>query len=226
MQSKLRDTTARVPSYAAVAAFALAITASVIAIGYLAGSGSFREAFLAEVGGTVIGALLGFLIATAIFLYERHREALDAAGKESQRRRDVLTVVRLELEDLRNDVLARTTDGERSVMVPPLTSDVWQAVSASGDLQVIKDPQLLRWMARAHRYIGQTRSLEDAFVAWEARIIASPNPYIDVLARSDSSTAAAIDTALAAIKNAMAGLGPFPTTFPDSDAPDTDGEDE
>jgi hypothetical protein len=133
---------------------ALAVAAGVLVLGLMAGSASFREAYAAGIGGTMIGVLLGFIVAWALLLYERHQTLAETTTQEQRRRDDVLDVIRLELEDLQADLKDRTSeDGKRVVKVPPLTSDVWRAISASGELSAIREPQLLRWIARAHRLV-------------------------------------------------------------------------
>lgn len=145
---------------AAVLVLGAAACIAVLLIGLAAGSPQFSEAMLANTAASFVGVVVGIPVALAIISRQRKAET-DARDRDAERRRiEVLQAVRAELRGNLSD-LADRTDGQRwLLMSPPLSIEVWRALSASGDLQVVHDVQLLGAVARAYRFIESVRQLE------------------------------------------------------------------
>lgn len=181
--------------------FGFAITAALL----LWGSPSLFEAYVAGLTATVAGLLLGIPVALFLIREQQARESAEAQQEADRRKGDVLVAVERELSENLADLFMRTADPTkgRQIMVPALSIEVWRAVSESGELQYIADTELLRVMARAYRFLGQTRAFED--MAWRTMTSAGSTQFRDRLEQSDRFTKAAMDEAVAAIRAALSG---------------------
>ena len=113
---------------------------------------------------------------------------------------------------------ARTTD-----LLPFLQANLWEAVTASSELALVTDPELLRALADAYYAIATTAYFERQ--VWELRVgvlrsdplttplgVMPPRPRLDLaeqeLRRLDDATLRTIDTAVQRIATRRVGVKP------------------
>lgn len=189
-------------------AFVIAtLAALLVTAAYLAfGSAGLFEGYAANLAATLVGLLLGIPFALYLVHVQQAGEARAAARVSARRKRDVLIAIERELSENLADLFVRVADPRlgRQIMVPALSIEVWRAMSESGELQPIEDPELLRVIARAYRFVGQTRAFED--MAWRTMSSNGSTPFRDRLAQTDPITKAAMDEAVAAINAALRAL--------------------
>lgn len=191
------------PSARAIVAGILIVVAALVAAVAVRGSGAFQEAFLANLAATLVGLLAGVPFALLLVRWQMVRQATSERAESLRRRRAVLEAIRGELTDNLADLAdRREPDGTRVIKTPALGVEVWRAMADGGELRHVDDVVLLRQLARAYRFVGQTRFLEEQGI----RTMQS-NGWTAMLARLDKPdevTKAAMDEAVAAIDAAMA----------------------
>jgi hypothetical protein len=194
---------------------ALLVTSAVVAVTFLAGRAlglvgeSFTEGVIAVAGGLIATVPL------ALWLASVDRET--AAARERQaahaRRLQVLDVLERELTETREAMTAGRVARPRELLLPGLRREAWTALSASGELRWIEDPELLGRLARAQHRIAETARLEDAWLRFETDPTRATIRYSgpsagdrlrSILEDLDGDTIAAIDHALAGIQEARA----------------------
>jgi hypothetical protein len=126
----------------------------------------FRASFFANFLSTVAGVAVGVPVAIWLTLRESGEQAKAAAQTaremEDARRREVLTAIRRELCENRVTLQERRPSpaAGRALGVPFLMDEVWSAMSDGGQLQWIRDTDLLRQVARAYVFIRTIIYLE------------------------------------------------------------------
>jgi hypothetical protein len=200
----------RWPPTAAVG-IAVAIVVAITAALWVAGNGSFRESYLANLFATLIGVGVAVPLGLAI---DRAFQTLEHNGRRCR----LLQAIRNDLVSTGEDLDSRRP--RNGTTVPFLGSGLWEAVSAAGQINDIHDPEQLRAIARAYDRIDVTRYLERQ--VWELTVgtvvsdpittplgARPPRPQVGialgVLAEQDEHTKAAIDHALERI--AVGGSG-------------------
>lgn len=131
---------------------------------------AFRDGAMANWFATMIGAIVGILIALEINRYQQEtqekRERQVQEREKSARKTKILTLIRGELE-LNRQILFSTIEKQRiHPKVVPLTGmkdDLWNAFSASGELQWIDDLELLDSISTAYYYIRRIIPLEEKY---------------------------------------------------------------
>jgi hypothetical protein len=201
---------------------------------------AFRGSFFANFWSTVAGVAVGVPVAIWLTMREsvEQREAIEKAAQDAEdaRRREVLTAVRKELCEDRVTLRERRPPGLGRVLgVPFLMDEVWSAMSDGGQLQWIRDTDLLRQVARAYVFIRTVNFLEkSAFeikhfpgqqrLPVESGGVSDPSQtalgqVISYLDHQDVVCLAAIDEALAKV-NAVIGE-PVGDECPDDPTPVT-----
>lgn len=212
--SHLRDTMSAVRRFAAtplgLAALALSLVLVVFLAGRLASAAlsadvrSFDAGYLATVAGIVVGVP----IAVAVALWQQRMAQDEDRDAEEIRRSTVLQLIADDLKDARAEILVRIPDRSLQSVAPFLGSGLYPTLQASGDLQLIRDPLVLRVISRAYDRIAVTAYLEQQ--AWEtfhnpqAHLATSPPQMLIQRTRAhvasqDIHSKAAIDVALLAI---------------------------
>jgi hypothetical protein len=172
---------------------------------------------VATAAGIIAGVPLSIYLAAF-----SERQARSVAAKERERARsELLTLIRTDLLETLDELVAR----DRSEVVGrALRTDLWTAVSASGELALIGAPSLLASIARAYHFVGTTAYLERQI--WEA--VHDPEKLTQRITRDgrdasleiirgliraecemDRFTKAAVDVALGELSAAV-GLEPPP----------------
>ncbi len=156
---------------------AILASAAVVAVAYALGDVAFRQAFMPGALATFLGITAGLPIALWIDS-QRAAAATEAAEGVRQRRvNEFLDVAEADLgraaDELRRGIAggsARTND-----VLPFLQGNLWEAVTASGDVALIGDATVLRALADAYYGIATTAYLERH--VWELRTgIVRPDP--------------------------------------------------
>jgi hypothetical protein len=95
------------------------------------------------------------------------------------------------------------SDGQRVVVLPALSVEVWHALSASGELRNLRDVELLAKVARAYRHVAKTRFLEEQAVRTMYSDGSFQQPSIEMLRSSDEGTAMSLNIASGAVAHAL-----------------------
>jgi hypothetical protein len=167
---------------------------------------------------TVIGVMVGIPIALEI--NRRQQAAQEKKEREVQGQEEtahkakILKLVGKELEYNRAALLARqpNKDGEtqRKVLVNRLKDELWNAFSDGGELQWIKDLELLDYVSTAYYHIRTIIYLEERyfeavhFSGLQVRQEKYPKDYIlEYLTNTDSAVIASIEKALVEIEKSL-----------------------
>jgi hypothetical protein len=184
-------------------------------------SSSFLEGAMGNLFATILGVLVGVPI--ALGLNRRQQAAasqsalLDRRLHEDERKRKILTLLRSELQQNKNDVLKSRkpmeTGGQREIFVGSLNDQLWSAFSDGGELQFINSPSLLAGLADAYYRVRICITLERKmldivhFPGMRVQQYKSPEEFIrEYLADADTSLLRAIDRVLAAIDTELLTL--------------------
>src|SRR5262245_64007705 len=139
---------------------------AIAAIGYAAkhNTRSFLDNAVGNLLATMIGLILGVTIALQINGYqqrEQTRQERAARDEESsQQKKRVLELTRQELAFDLEQIKSRWNGPKRQVTLPPLKTDLWRALAASGDIKWINSPPLLDAVSTAYFWINITAQLE------------------------------------------------------------------
>lgn len=183
---------------------------------------SFKEAFGSNFLATVAGVALGVPVAVWLTLREAREQQTAAETQEkrvaTERRRDVLKVLRRELSENLDTLAERMATTPRGLAVPFLQDEVWSAMSDGGELRWVADPDLLRRLARSYLYVRTNIFLERQFVEivhFPGMRVQDSNPpesrIQGYLTGLDPVVNAAIDEGIAAIDAAL--LAPNPAAL-------------
>lgn len=132
---------------------------------------AFRDNAMGNWFATMIGAFIGILIALEINrvqqIIQEKNERTIREKEEREHKAKILRLVKREIEYNRTVLLARQPDkkGEkhRKVLVNRLKDELWNAFSDGGELQWIKDLQLLDFISMAYYHIRTIIYLEDKY---------------------------------------------------------------
>lgn len=125
----------------------------------------FLKSFLSEFLATVIGAGLG--VGGAIWLNRRQekRNILRERQEEFERKRKILQMIRMELNDNYLNIADVTSDdfGDKEMVIlgAEMKDEAWRALSDGGELQWIKDPLLISNIAWTYSKIRYVKYLSD-----------------------------------------------------------------
>lgn len=164
---------------------------------------TFRDAYLSNLLATLIGVAIAIPIGLGV---DRWRQS----SEEADRRIRLLVAIRNDLVSIQEDLASRVPRNQQ-VVVPFLGGGLWEAVSGSGQISDLTNPEQLRAIARAYDRIAVTRYLERQ--VWELQVatvrpdpttaplgVHPPRPRIDIamaaLVDQDRHTDAAIDYAV------------------------------
>lgn len=170
---------------------------------------SFDAGLLATVAGIVVGVP----IAVRLALDQQETARREAAASDSERREALLDLIARDLREAQHELEARKPGRLARAVAPPLGSGLLSTLQASGDLRLIRDPDVLTAISRAYDRIGVTAYLErqawETFTNPEARRATSPPQTIiqDTLAYvagQDEHTQAAINAALSRMGRLLA----------------------
>ncbi len=120
---------------------------------------------------TMVGALIGILIALEINRQQEEtqdrKEAEVRENEEQNRKSKILKLLKGELEYNRQLLSERQSskgdEKTRNVSLPKLKDELWNAFSDGGELQWVKDLQLLDFIATAYYHIRTIIFLEDKY---------------------------------------------------------------
>ncbi len=197
-----------------IASLAAITLAGAIAIAaYGAGDARFRQAFLPGAIATFLGVVAGLPVALWI---DRQRTAVERAAAEAERKvrlGDFLNVVEIDLQRASDELERRIAGGSArtSDLLPFLQGNLWEAITASGEVALITEAAVLRALADAYYGVETTAYLERH--VWELRTgvlrpdamtmplgVSPPRPRLDLaeqeLRRQDTATLGAIGGAL------------------------------
>jgi hypothetical protein len=131
----------------------------------------FRDSAMGNWFATMIGALIGILFALEINRVQQaaqEKKECDLREKEERDRKvKILALIKKELDYNRTALLARQPNKEegakRVVLVNRLKDELWNAFSDGGELQWIKDVQLLDFIATAYYHVRAIIFLEEKY---------------------------------------------------------------
>lgn len=121
---------------------------------------SFRDSFLGNWLATLSGIIIGVPVAIALNSWQQHQE-------ENARRSKILGLLKNELDynvlAMKNRMPEHIGGTQRQMPSEPLKDELWNAFSDGGELQWIKDLDLLDVLSTAYYRIRIVMFLEDAF---------------------------------------------------------------
>jgi hypothetical protein len=170
---------------------------------------------------TMVGVAVGIPIALEI--NRRQQAAQENKEREVQEQEEtvhkakILKLVGKELEYNRVALLARQpnkeSEAQRKVSVNRLKDELWNAFSDGGELQWVKDLELLDYVSTAYYHIRTIIYLEERyfeathFPGLQARQEKYPKDYIlEYLTQTDSAVIASIEKALEEIGRSLTAV--------------------
>ena len=131
---------------------------------------AFRDSFLGNFCATMIGIIAGIPIALSL---DRRQQAeaqkIEKQKIESERldrEKRILELIKNELiynKELLEYIIEKQVESPGIVTYAGLKKDLWNTLSAGGDLQSIRDLDLLDGISNAYYYIGRIIFLEEKF---------------------------------------------------------------
>ncbi len=144
------------------------IAIGIVAMVHLGRSTAFTDPFdaglLATLAGVFGGVPLSLWVAGRQVAIERADRERDEAAVAVARQREVLGLIREELVSNAGGIQTRTLSPERAFVLPLLTTEVWDALAASGELRWIEDPALLSVIAKAYRWVRTNIDIESRYL--------------------------------------------------------------
>jgi len=182
-------------------------------------STDFQEGTMGNLFATILGVVVGIPIALEIS--RRQQDSLSAAAQserqaeEMKRKRKVLSLLRTELENNRDNILAKRqpieSGGMREVHTISLKDEIWSAFSDGGELQHVNNPNVLAVIAEAYYLVRSTIHLERSFMNAlhfpGIRIAQEKYPqdyFLEYLTSSDPQVLKAISQAIEIIDEELA----------------------
>ena len=172
---------------------------------------------------TMTGVIVGIPI--ALWLSRRQQKEQEKKEQEAQereasaRKARILALLKEELEYNRDQLLAGEVendravlvDGERQVLVHGLKDELWNAFSDGGELQWIRDLQLIYAISSAYHHIRRATYLEKIYLdVLRGSVVKIPRMSSDELMKGlikiDSDTLKFIKLALEEIEKSIAAL--------------------
>ncbi len=127
----------------------------------------FRDSLMGNWFATMIGALAGILTAIEINHSLENIEKTKRETEEKQRKEKILSLIKEELNFNLNEMMSRQPNSpdknQRSVRIPGLKDELWDAFSDSGEIQWLNDPQLLDVITKAYYYVRSVIYLEEKY---------------------------------------------------------------
>lgn len=122
---------------------------------------SFWQGFVGNLLATIIGVAIGIPVA---FWVNRRLEA----NTEKEKKKKILDILSSELNQTVVDIISLEYSlGENENIVPlafTMSDEVWRALSDGGELQWIKDPELLLQLASVYAKIKYLKILSQQFM--------------------------------------------------------------
>jgi hypothetical protein len=119
--------------------------------------GADLPTFDAGLIATFAGVVAGVPVALLLGSISSRAGNRSASRERSDARRRVLRVIQRDLNETMAELVARDRN---EVVGRTLRTDVWQTLSASGELALIADPDLVNVLARAYHFVATTSDLE------------------------------------------------------------------
>jgi len=181
----------------------------------------FRDSAMGNLFATMVGALIGILIALEINRQQQETQERKEAEFQEQEENDhkakILKLVKSELEYNRNSLTERQPkkegESQRKVLLPRLKDELWNAFSDGGELQWIKDLQLLDFISTAYYHVRTIIFLEEKYfeaVHYPGMVVQQnkyPKDYIlGYLATTDPEVLKHIEEALGEIDRSLIAL--------------------
>jgi hypothetical protein len=185
--------------------------------------GDYRLAFMSSLAATVIGLAAGIPVGLEInrrqAAVEELRSAVQRESEAREHRDRILSLIGKELGYNELIITGGTEENagakKRSVSLPMLKQDVWEAFSDGGELRWVSDPNLLDEIANAYYHIRGIAFLEEKF--FEAahfpglRTSNIASVILGYLEKTDQPALYAIRAARSAIEQARATSQSFNT---------------
>ena len=188
---------------------------------YRLSDSAFIDSAMGNWFATMIGALIGILIALEINrlqqdIQEKKERALREI-EERERKAKVLGLIKKELDYNRTALSARQPNKEgetkRIVLVNRLKDELWKAFSDGGELQWIKDVKLLDFISTAYYHVRTIIFLEEKyfeathFPGMQVQQTKYPKDYIlEYLSATDPEVLKHIDETLGEIDKSLSTL--------------------
>jgi hypothetical protein len=150
------------------------ITIALLPIGYSlchVGTPGFLENFMGNWAATMIGAVIGIPI--ALWLSRRQQREQEKRELETQqqeavaRKAKILNLIRSELQYNRDQLMESKTETNHVVFINGLKDELWSAFSDGGELEWIRDLQLLYDISFAYHYVRRLIYLEKMYLEIE-----------------------------------------------------------
>ena len=186
-----------------------------------AADSQFRDDFMSNWFATMIGVIVGIPI--ALELDRRQREAQERREQKARKQEElarkakILELLKGELgynrEALLGRQVARGQETERVVLVDRLKDELWNAFSDGGELQWIRDLDLLDAVSTAYYHVRMTIYLEERYfeathfpgLQIEQRKYAK-DYIMDYLRESDTEVLRQVDQALQRIEISLTSV--------------------
>jgi hypothetical protein len=165
--------------------------------------------------GNLVATLLGIIAGVPVALHlERRRAANEAKEKKREEiriKKEMLTLLREELQDNSNR-LQRRVELKPSIPIEPLKMSSWVALRESGDLKYISEPSLLSCIANFYRFLAIIQDKEEQYVQCKfgpgAHVLfkdgeTAPQKLLSVIFEFHSPALESFQVALAAIEKAL-----------------------
>lgn len=121
----------------------------------------FNREFLNRLGADLSAVVLGVPIALGVRDFIRRGKLAEQRRSQAEHAASVLNLLHRELEH-NGDLLLARKGSELALPTEPLKDDLWQALTRSGELPWLHDPEVLDRLATAYYYIRALAELESA----------------------------------------------------------------
>ncbi|MCA3288008.1 MAG: hypothetical protein ING09_15790 [Roseomonas sp.] len=165
--------------------------------------------------GNLVATLLGIIAGVPVALHlERRRAANEAKEKKREEiriKKEMLTLLREELQDNSNR-LQRRVDLKPSIPIEPLKMSSWVALRESGDLKYISEPNLISCIANFYRFLAIIQDREEHFMQCQYGAgnavkfddgEAAPQKILSIIFHFHSPALESFQVAFAAIEKAL-----------------------
>lgn len=117
--------------------------------------------------GNLVATLLGIIAGVPVALHLERRRAPNEAEEERREeiriKRELLKLLREELQDNSKRLQQRTALTD-TIPTEPLKTSIWEALRDSGDLKYVSEPSLISCIANAYRLLVIIYNREENFI--------------------------------------------------------------
>lgn len=168
--------------------------ASVVWFSFHNWSADYQQNFFSNTLATSVGLIIGVPLGLLIDSLRSSGAKREIKSAQNKKREKVLSVIEKELKENLEVIPERIKDS-LAPMTHPFSTESWDALSSSGELQYIEDPEILGELSSVYAKIRQVKYLEDQGVVI-VKSVASSSDMKNIGGRSMLSSARSFNESL------------------------------